>query len=104
MEMTVEKFAEYVINNLNRATLANAMNIADKLDNPDYYDFQEFDSYVVKYVGTQDILNFLGKAKVYKILSACYDAVKAYNSEFKYNKRMIIDDYIINLWSAVNDK
>ena len=102
--MSVEKFAQYVINNLNRATLANAMNIADKLDNPDYYEFQEFNNYIMQYVGTESILNFLGKAKVYKILSACYDAVKAYNSEFKYNKRMIIDDYIIKLWCAVNNK
>ena len=102
--MSVEKFAQYVINNLNRATLANAMNIADKLDNPNYYDFQEFNNYVIQYVGTESILNFLGKERVYKILSDCYDSIKAYNSEFKYNKRMIIDDYIISLWSAVNDK
>ena len=102
--MTVEKFAQYVINNLNRATLANAMNIADKLDNPDYYNFQEFNNYVLQYLNTQDVVNFLGREKTYKILYACYDAVKAYNSEFKYNKRMIIDDYIIKLWSAVNDK
>lgn len=102
--MTVEKFAQYVINNLNRATLANAMNIADKLDNPDYYDFQEFNNYVMQYLSVQDIINFLGKERICKILTACYDAVKAYNSEFKYNKRMIIDDYIIKLWSAVNDK
>ena len=48
-EMYPEKFAEYVVNNLGRATLANAMNIADKLDNPDYYTFTEFNDFVIRY-------------------------------------------------------
>lgn len=100
--MSVDKFAEYVVNNLCRATLANAMNIADKLDNPDYYVFTEFNDFVIRYLGTLSVQQFLGNVKVCKMLYACYKASEAYNSNFKYNKRMIIDNYIIDLWNAIN--
>ena len=40
--MTVKDFAKYVIDNMSRASLANSLNIATKLDNPEYYGFIEF--------------------------------------------------------------
>ena len=48
--MTVKDFAKYVIDNMSRASLANSLNIATKLDNPEYYSFIEFLNEIVLYV------------------------------------------------------
>ena len=48
--MTVKDFAKYVIDNMSRASLANSLNIATKLDNPEYYSFIEFLNEIVSYV------------------------------------------------------
>lgn len=102
--MNVRDFATYVLNNLGRATLANALNIADKIDNPQFYTFADFADCIQRCAGDEKIIRMLGSVKIAKIVSASYDCVKAYNSDFKYNKRMIVDNYIISLWRAVNDK
>lgn len=102
--MTVSEFAKYVVDNMHRATLSNAMNIADKLDNTDFYQLVDFAENINKYVGDVVVEKRIGKITAYKILVATYDCLKHYNSEMKYNKRMIIDNYIIDIWRAVNDK
>ena len=101
-EMSVKEFAKYVLNNLNRATLANALNIADKLDNPDYYNFIDFVSAINEYARSEALMKFLGNVRVCKIVALSYDYQQTYNSDKKYNKRMIIDNYIIELWNAIN--
>lgn len=103
-EMNVKEFAKYVVSNLGRATLANALNIADKLDNPSFYTFEEFAKCIDECVGDTQIIQMLGRVKIAKIISSTYDCTKKYTSTIKYNKRMIIDNYIIQLWRAVNDK
>ena len=101
--MGVKDFAKYVIDNLGRATLANAMNIADKLDNENFYDLREFVDNVNSYVGTNEALKLIGYVKVCKVVSASYDCIKKYDSDKKYNKRMVIDNYIIELWRSINE-
>ena len=111
-DMSVEDFAQYVINNLHRATLSNALGstetdvnghlkqpgIAGKLNNDDFYKFTEFVECVNKLIPKSS----LPKEKVYEVLVAGNKALKEFTSDFKYNERMIIDTYIINLWSIVN--
>lgn len=101
-EMSVEQFAVYVASNLNRATLANAMNIADKIDNPSYYTFEAFNNALMAYLSNSDAQQRFTDKRIVRLLCACYNASQAYTSEYKYNKRMIIDNYVIDLWNAVN--
>lgn len=102
--MTVGDFAKYVVDNMHRATLSNAMNIADKLDNPDYYQLVDFAKNIDSYIGDVSVETRLGKIIVCKILVATDDCLKHYMSDIKYNKRMIIDNYIIEIWRAINGK
>ena len=102
--MTVEDFAKYVIDNMHRATLSNALNIADKLDNPDFYTLISFAENIESYLGLVEVQSRLGTLVTYKILIATDDCLKHYNSDIKYNKRMIIDNYIIDMWRAINDR
>ena len=39
--MTVKEFAKYTIDNLSRASLVNAFNISEKLDNPNFYELND---------------------------------------------------------------
>lgn len=96
--MTVSDFAKYVVDNMHRATLANALNIANKLDNPDYYSFTEFVKCLNDYVTQLATDNLIDTLKCSKILVVSSDSLLAYNSNIKYNKMMIIDNYIIDLW------
>ena len=96
--MTVSDFAKYVVDNMHRATLANALNIANKLDNPDYYSFTEFVKCLNDYITQLATDNSIDALKCSKILVASSDSLLAYNSSVKYNKMMIIDNYIIDLW------
>ena len=70
--MTCLEFGKYIINNIKRATLSNALNICNKID----------------------------KIIAYKIIIICKDALDKYNSSFNYNKKMIIDDFVIRLWET----
>ena len=78
------------------------LNIADKIDAEGYYKIEDFVKAIEAYIGTEKALKFLGKLKVSAIIVACYNCLKDYNSDFKYNKRMIIDNFIIDLWEASN--
>ena len=99
---TVQEFAEYVVDNMWRATVANALNIADSLDSEGGYSLTDFVKSVESYLGTEKALKFLGAVKTSAMIVACYRCLKSYNSDFKYNKRMIIDNFIIDLWEASN--
>ena len=98
--MTVKEFSKYVIDNLNRASLVNAFNIAEKLDNSNYYLLEDFIHECVLYL-TDSLINIKMKPTIAcKLLSALFDCEKAINSEFKFNRRMIIDNLIIEMWEA----
>lgn len=98
--MDVNEYAKYVVNNMNRATLGNALNIANKFASE--YDFAEFLNAVDKHVGIVLASNLLPKDKCYNILYLSSKAQKMLNSEFKYNKSFIIDDFIVDLWGVIN--
>ena len=102
--MNVEEFAKFVINNMTRATLSNALNICVKLDNDEYYKFTDFINAIYAYIS--DILNTDNKNieinKIYEILVVSNKYLKMYESNIKYNKNMIIDCYIIDLWEILN--
>lgn len=102
--MTVSDFAKYVIDNMHRASLANALNISLKLDNDDYYKFTDFVDNVVEYVNKRLSEKTIDQFEAYNVLVASNDWLKMYKSEFNYNKDMIIDNYIIDLWEIINGR
>lgn len=98
--MRVDEYAKYVINNMNRATLGNALNITNKFNVE--YDFKDFlesiDSYILELLQ----LKIFDSTKGYSILHLSNKAFKMYESDFNYNKAFIIDDFIIELWQVFN--
>ncbi len=100
--MSVEEFAKFVIDNMNRATLSNALNIGNKLNGGDYYNLDEFIVAIDAYVSTLLSNSKLEKATAYRILALSGVLNNKLKSNFKYNKQMLIDDYIIEIWSAIN--
>lgn len=98
--MNVNDFAKYVIDNMHRATLANAMNISEKIDNEEYYTFKDFVNSVNAYVSDALQNNKICNIQAYKILGNMDKYAKMYDSDIKYNKRMIIDNMIIELWEC----
>lgn len=100
--MNTEEFARYVINNMHRATLSNALNITTKLDTQDHYSFEEF--LIAMQVYVKECLNNqkIDSTKCYEILSTISKSLRAYKSQFNYNKIYIIDDFIIELWSVLD--
>lgn len=98
--MPVKDFAKYMIDNMNRATLVNAFNITEKFMS-NSYDFIEFLSCVDEYI-TELINGGKNTTAYYKIAIAGSVARKMIESEEKYNKMMVIDNYIIGVWEALN--
>ena len=102
--MDVAQFAKYVIDNMSRATLANALNIANKLDVEGGYKVEEFIKALNEYLTHTDVIQRLGTIKTAKIVVAIDDCQKHYFSQTKYQKHMIIDNLIIDIWCAINDR
>jgi hypothetical protein len=98
--MRVDEYAKYVINNMNRATLGNALNISNKFNSE--YNFIEFLNFINTYIEDVMVSKLLQKDKCYNILYLSNKAFKMYNSDFNYNKTFIIDDFIIELWQVLN--
>ena len=92
--MSVQEFAKYVLDNIGRATLVNSFNIINKLVVEDGYPFTEF----VESIRSQ---LKVGGEKEMRIAIACTDALCHYG-DTKYNKQMVIDNFIISVWEAVN--
>lgn len=102
--MTVKDFAKYVVDNMHRASLANALNITNKLiktakAEPEY-DFKQFvaevDDYVRYAVKDEKINSICG----YKILIATNKCLKKFESDVKYDELMLIDSLIMDIWEA----
>lgn len=101
--MDIKDFSKYVINNISRATIGNSMNVADKLDCPNYYNFLDFTKYTYEYVVELLKEEKANKDKCYALLTAIKTAEDKYNNgTFKYNKRFIIDDLILTIWRIIN--
>lgn len=101
--MDVNEFAEYVINNMCRATIGNALNIAKSFNDPEHptYKFEEFINSVEKYLNSL-LAGGYNKQVCYKVFVLADNTMKKYNSNIKYNKSFIIDDFIIELWRIMN--
>mgnify|MGYP003571242458 CR=1 FL=1 len=100
--MDVKEFAKYVIDNMSRASLANSLNIASKLDNPEYYKLLDFLNEVVLYVNDLLKENKMDTLRACRILVASDDCKKMYELDKPAIKTMIIDDYVMNIWRAFN--
>jgi len=100
--MDVKDFAEFVINNMGRATLSNALNISGKLNGGDYYELEEFITSINECVSKQLSSGKLSNDVAYRILAASSVLTKKITSTFKYNRQMLADDYIIEIWRAIN--
>ena len=100
--MTVKEFARYVLSNMGRATVSNAMNITNKLDKE--YSFEDFSQAIIDCVNEQLSTVKPNSEVASRVLVASYNARKKYNSDIKYNKQMIIDQFILDLWEAINIK
>lgn len=98
--MTCADFAKYMVDNIGRATLANAFNITDKFVSKTY-DFAEFLQYVDDYV-SEKLTSCKDKIVYYKISIATNKARTMVSSKNKYNLTMIVDDFVEAVWEAVN--
>ena len=102
--MTAQEFSKYAIENMNRATLVNALNIPNRFNLYDEngYDAIEFVKGIYEYFKNENnVINF-GDKTVIKILYFAHDFEEKYlNDKFKYNKKMLLDTLIIRLWETL---
>ncbi len=103
--MNVEEYAKYVMQNLGRATRGNAIKIVDRLGEGNDYDFLEFVDNIEKYVSANLSSSAPSSNISLTIMIAVNSARLRYSSNnARYNKRMVIDNFILDLWEAVNGK
>ena len=104
--MLLEDFAKYVIDNMTRATLVNALNITNKLSNtkksPDIYNASEFLRAVYNYLNSKLSGDCTDTIKIYKTIVATDKCLKSLESSVPYNETMVIDSYIIEIWESLN--
>lgn len=99
--MDVVDFSKYVVNNLNRATLSNALNITNTVMSSKY-NLEEFISNIIKYsieLGQQNKLNY---NLVYSILFYSNKCLETLKNKGSLTDTMILDDYIIEIWRTIN--
>ena len=100
--MEVNDFAKYVLNNIARATLGNALKISDKLDNTEYYSFKDFIKCFEESVTEALQAQKIDIQKCYALLTLTSNAAKMYDAQINYSKIFIINDFIINVWRVMN--
>ena len=98
--MDIKDYSKYVLDNMNRATLGNALNIALKFNSE--YKFENFIDNIIIQCKFEILENKHDDDKYYKILGIAYNSLKYYKSSINYNKSFIIDDFIIDLWKVLN--
>ena len=99
--MEIYDYAKYIINNITRATIGNALKISDKIDST--YKFIDLINNICKYIDELILNNRLEKEKCYSIYYIINKYTKLYNSQFS-TKKYIINDFIIDLWKIMNSK
>lgn len=100
--MEVYDYARYVIVNMHRASISNALNISNKFE--DTYKFDDFLLNLQK--AAKDInqeSTVLSNDCLVDILSCINKSLKLYKSPIKYSKIFIIDDFIISIWKILNN-
>ena len=103
VEMSNKDFAKYVIDNIGRASLVNALNITNSFTAENSsYDFVEFLKEIQVYASILCQNMRLSSDKMYKIIFISVTALENYQSDFNYNKTMLIDTFIIKLWEIFN--
>lgn len=100
--MEVNEFAKYVVDNMCRATVGNALNIVNKFNGPEaIYKFEDFIVEMEKYINKLVADNY-DKNICYKVFTLINKTMAKYNSTVKYNKTFILNDFIIDLWRTMN--
>ena len=102
--MTVLEYANFVLSNIGRATIANALNIADKIGENKEYSVTEFINSIILSVEERVSSKKIPPKISYAVLGAVSNCMKNFSSQKKLNERMIIDNFIIELWEAVNGR
>ena len=101
--MDIGEYVKYVLTKMHRASAANALNICKKFQ--EEYNFSDFVECLISYIEYNLLkLNRDGYSddKMYKILALSYDILFKYNNkEIHYNKQILIDSYILSLWSII---
>lgn len=99
--MDVVDFSKYVVNNLNRATLGNALNITSTVISSKY-NLDDFINNIIKYsieLGQQNKLNC---NTVYNILFYSNKCLETLKNKGSLTDIMVLDNYIIEIWRAIN--
>lgn len=99
--MDCKDYAAFVINNMYRASLSNALNISHVLVNEQKYDICEFVENIIEFVESK-LPNELNKDVVYSIVLASNKFLKKYRSDVKYNVLMLVDNLIIEFWRVLH--
>lgn len=99
--MTAGEYAKYTLDNLCRATLANAFNISSKIDVQGCYTFKDFATGLKDYAILR--LQQTNSDLYYDIITTINKHIKLYDSSISCNKRLLIDDLIIDLWTLINE-
>ena len=98
--MNVQEYADFVLSNIGRATLANALNIADKIGDGKSYKAVDFVNSLLVSVDNRVSCGKLDKKVSYSVIGAIAECMKDLESPKNYNERMIMDNLIIGLWEA----
>jgi hypothetical protein len=98
--MTLDEYAKYIVDNMGRATLTNALTISSKFDTE--YNFNDLLISMQKYISTLIDNDKFNKDKCYNLFSAISQSLKKYRSNVKYNKLFIYNDFIIDIWRIFN--
>lgn len=101
--MTVGDFSRYVIDNMHRATLVNSLNVSKKLIDG-VYDVNEFIKISLEYVSELLSNNKMSPEMASRLSVAFYNCRNDYNSEYNYNKLMLLNDLIINMWEILGSE
>lgn len=101
--MTVGDFSRYVIDNMHRATLVNSLNVSKKLIDG-VYDVNEFIKISLDYISELLSKDKISPEIASRLSVAFYNCRKDYNAEYNYNKSMLLNDLIINMWEILGSE
>ena len=96
--MGVEEYAKYVIDNMHRATLVNALRIPEKLKS---FDDNEFIDCSIKYISQLVSSGKIANETACRLSVAFYNCKKDLNSKFNYSKYMVLNNLIMELWEIL---
>ena len=101
--MDIQSYAEYVLENLSRATLVNALNITTKLGRGNgKFEVNDFCDSISSCATKKLESGKLGAIVAYRIFIACSDCKAEFATANPRSMQMVLDDLIIKLWEAIN--